>query len=659
MKRLNRANLAAANYDVGFGVGGIATVNLGGTTQVNKVLAQSDGSTLVAGSVGSDAFIARLTVGGALDPSFGTAGVRRIDLGGTEAFNDMLVLSDGDIVAGGNAGASQYVLVRLNSDGTIDSGFGGGDGIVTGTGQIASIATNGTVFFSAGGDAVRKQSLTTGAIDTTFGTAGTASVSGVTKLVSFSDDDLVVRSDGRPLLIGEGDLASVPAQGDEDFFPNAETPAGTFLVSLTTSGAVDNTFDTDGVQPLYLSDGEAGSRDGLVSLDSSGNIFTLFGIESHGGSIVLSRYNPADGQQVWSQSQNIDLSGVVTRLSLTSDGIVIGLPSGLFYRYDTSGNVDSTFNGDGSIQVPLNAEDDDLGPAAWTADGKLVVVEQADAGFMLSRILSHANTITDNVHVNSRGTLLIYGTQLADTIGVRLVGHRIRVSTATESLSFSVNVVKRITANLYDGNDLLKVYAAIDQPLTADSGAGMNIIAGGSGSDSILGGDGDDQLFGGDGNDTIIAGDGSDSVDGGAGADVLSGGAGAFDTLSFNGDNAVSLTPDGVANDGAVNEHDNIDDSFEIITGTAGNDYLVTNNSTGAAINGMGGDDTIFGGPGPDGLYGGDGRDHLYGGGGADRLEGGGGSDWLHADGDGVKDTLVGGHDPQDRLYKDDIDVVN
>jgi Ca2+-binding RTX toxin-like protein len=57
-------------------------------------------------------------------------------------------------------------------------------------------------------------------------------------------------------------------------------------------------------------------------------------------------------------------------------------------------------------------------------------------------------------------------------------------------------------------------------------------------------------LDGGDGDDVLSGGDGSDALDGGVGADTLNGGAGADRAIYTSRSLAVSLSLDGVRNDG-------------------------------------------------------------------------------------------------------------
>lgn len=64
------------------------------------------------------------------------------------------------------------------------------------------------------------------------------------------------------------------------------------------------------------------------------------------------------------------------------------------------------------------------------------------------------------------------------------------------------------------GNDIFDA-SGINVPVTADGGAGNDVLRGGSGNDTLSGGDGHDQLYGGSGFDSLHGGSGQDFLDGG------------------------------------------------------------------------------------------------------------------------------------------------
>jgi len=167
---------------------------------------------------------------------------------------------------------------------------------------------------------------------------------------------------------------------------------------------------------------------------------------------------------------------------------------------------------------------------------------------------------------------------------------------------------------------------------------------------TINGGGGNDLLYGGTENDRLI---------GGPGADVMSGGGGPNDVADYTkATDPVTVTLDGVANDGLSGEDDNVSTGVEGVWGGSGNDSL-TGNANKNFLIGFGGDDSVSGLGAADGLNGGDGNDHLLGGGGADTfyagagddtLSGGGGDDELSGD---LGNNHLSGGAGDDTLYSD------
>jgi Ca2+-binding RTX toxin-like protein len=193
-----------------------------------------------------------------------------------------------------------------------------------------------------------------------------------------------------------------------------------------------------------------------------------------------------------------------------------------------------------------------------------------------------------------------------------------------------------------------------------DPGTGRNTLSGGGGNDNLFGGGGPDIVRGGVGNDGVAGAGGEDMVDGEEGDDSVSGGPGR-DTLfgsagndSLNPGNApaggvrdddlmsggdgidevtyasrtapVVVTINGVGDDGAQGENDNVLGDVEKVTGGTADDQI-SGSAAAETLNGGPGADTLGGGGGVDDLEGGDGDDTMDGGPGADLIAGGSGVD--------------------------------
>jgi Ca2+-binding RTX toxin-like protein len=199
-------------------------------------------------------------------------------------------------------------------------------------------------------------------------------------------------------------------------------------------------------------------------------------------------------------------------------------------------------------------------------------------------------------------------------------------------------------------------YISVDSGLGADDvtvslAATMTAkLYGGEGSDTLTGGAQHDGIHGGAGNDTLNGGGGDDTLSGEAGADVIRGGAGSDEVNYAFAGAAVTVDPDGSADDGAPGEQDNVHADVEDIVGGASADKL-TGSPGENRIEGLGGDDKLFGVAGDDVLKGGLGADAVVGGSGSDLIYGEAGDDTITSL-DGETDLVVCG-DGADRYWAD------
>lgn len=120
----------------------------GGNSVIRGVAVQpADGKIVIAGSQNPgqpvNAVIGRLTTSGALDGSFaGGRGVTTYSFPGSgyTALTSVALQSNGQIVAAGSVAAGPVAIVlRINSNGTLDSHFGSGGASVAAAGQNVSI----------------------------------------------------------------------------------------------------------------------------------------------------------------------------------------------------------------------------------------------------------------------------------------------------------------------------------------------------------------------------------------------------------------------------------------------------------------------------------------------------------------------------------------
>ena len=133
--------------DFGFGIGGKQITDFfGAGAKANGIVLQPDGKFVVAGTasdsatrpVATDIAVARYNSDGSLDSAFGSGGETAIPFSNsaTEQGNALAVSPDGKIIVAGAAFKTfatppDFALVRYNSDGSLDTGFGSGGTITT------------------------------------------------------------------------------------------------------------------------------------------------------------------------------------------------------------------------------------------------------------------------------------------------------------------------------------------------------------------------------------------------------------------------------------------------------------------------------------------------------------------------------------------------
>lgn len=338
-----RAGLVRLNpdgsLDPGFGVGGRLVVGDAEYTSTTAVAQQSDGKLVVAGytrDAASQFHLAlwRYDADGAIDATFGTAGVVVTTVGTYAAAGTIVLQPDGKMVVAGTveSGANRdFLIARYNHDGTLDTTFSA-DGIVTtaiGTGHdyttAVALQEDGKIvvagFTAAGGanDIALARYHPDGSLDASFDGDGK-----LTTAIGTGDDRayaLALLPDGRILVAGWA-----AAGGSEDFA----------LVRYNPNGSLDTTFDGDG------------------------KVTTAIGTSNdHAYALVLQ----TDGKVILGGEA---LEANVNRFALA--------------RYHADGSLDATFHGDGKLTTTLSPSPtsgpngDVVRALAIDADGRLVAV---------------------------------------------------------------------------------------------------------------------------------------------------------------------------------------------------------------------------------------------------------------------------------------------
>jgi uncharacterized delta-60 repeat protein len=148
-----------ADPDPSFGEEGVATVPFEAQAWAKSMAIAPDGDIVVVGSVEAapdtyDLAMARLNPDGSLDEDFGDGGRLTLDLakGGSDGWGAVAIRPDGHIVVAGSAQTpnTQAAVVQLDSDGALDPSFGDAGLVVFGFGAAELGSANDVALDDAG-----------------------------------------------------------------------------------------------------------------------------------------------------------------------------------------------------------------------------------------------------------------------------------------------------------------------------------------------------------------------------------------------------------------------------------------------------------------------------------------------------------------------------
>ena len=311
------------------------------------VAIQPDGKILVGGSsysgISHDALLLRYHSDGTIDSGFGAGGAFFYDSGGsTDFIYAVAVQPDGKILAAG-VSSGDVLLIRLNSNGTLDTGFGAG-GIVT---------------------------------------YGTPSNTDEAKA-------LVLQPDGKIIVAG--------------YFDNGSND-DVLLLRYTSSGLPDTGFGTGGVAVFGSAEGLSEEAK-VVLLQPDGSI-VVAGSRYNGidQDIILLRFNNNGTLDTGFGSGGIvvfdtGFDDITNSAAMQADGKIVvagehrnSAANPIILRFNANGSLDTGFGGSGVIHY---SKDYDANAVALQPDGKIIVageISKPSAGFdvLLFRLLSNGS----------------------------------------------------------------------------------------------------------------------------------------------------------------------------------------------------------------------------------------------------------------------------
>ena len=302
----------------------------------------------------------------------------------------LAIQADGKIVASGDAGVrsgdSRFAVARYNPDGTLDTTFGG-DGKVTTQftrrdDLVAGLAiqADGKILLSGGAGwnssnprIALARFNSDGTLDTTFGGDGRVTTD-VTKGDEYANA-VAVQADGKIVAGG--------------FAPQAGS--GSFaLVRYASDGSPDPTFSGDGIVLTNFTR-RGDSVQGLVvqpderivaaGIAGSGGANTRFALARYGTDGTLDSSFSGNGTLMTDFTSGFDEA---LDVGLQADGriVVAGRASGqggrfALTRYGTDGTLDNTFSGDGKVTTNFTPRQDLAYGVAIQADGNIVLAGEA------------------------------------------------------------------------------------------------------------------------------------------------------------------------------------------------------------------------------------------------------------------------------------------
>jgi uncharacterized delta-60 repeat protein len=365
------------------------------------VAIQPDGKIVAAGAAdmvgrstdASDHFVlARYTVHGRLDPSFGRGGKVLTAFGsGSDRAVGLAIQADGKIVAAGPRyanGRSYFALSRYTADGRLDPSFGSSGKVLTGFDShhgneawAVAIQPDGKIVAAGGSggnyDFALVRYATSGRLDRTFGRGGEV----LTDLGSNSDMayGVAIQANGKIVAAGQGG-----------------SPVTWALARYTDDGTLDRGFGHEG---KVLSFAASETHALAVAIQANARIVAA------GLGFTVARYtadgllDPSFGSRgkvrtpFCASCSPATVDALAVRLQADGNVIAAGYnqtfkysqPNVALARYTADGRLDPSFGRGGKVLTSFGSHGGVARAVAIQRDGKIVAAGASDNDFALVR----------------------------------------------------------------------------------------------------------------------------------------------------------------------------------------------------------------------------------------------------------------------------------
>jgi uncharacterized delta-60 repeat protein len=364
----------AGQLDSTFATGGIFSDAINGGGFATTVALQPNGQIVVGGQIGSESGtqggVIRLNTNGTLDTTFGTKGVVTIQFADVEGVvTGMAIQSNGQILVVGTGLPGFGSIVRLNTNGSIDTAFGT-KGVVTLTitPGVLALQPNGEILVTgqSPGTTLSVTPLmqlyqSNGQLDTNFGTGGSAPL-----VVNASG--IALQANGQIVISNGSTSAGYNADGSLDTTFGISGQVSTVEAAAAVALQANGSIVTAGTVTSQLSLSGNSTGFGVTRLSSKGTVDAAFG--TRGGALTT--------------FPDANTSGATSLVIQPNGDIVVGGAAGnttdygtkvtqsfALARYLSTGKLDPKFGTGGLVTTSAGFS---IGAVALQSDGKILAV---------------------------------------------------------------------------------------------------------------------------------------------------------------------------------------------------------------------------------------------------------------------------------------------